>query len=448
MGEIRIIHRPLTRAAMALALLLGVCGGRPASATTFVVDDDNVQCPSAQFHTLNAALAGAQPGDEITLCAGTYAEQITMTTAHPIHGVPDGFTLPVIAPTTMPQFVQSGANPVAAAIAIDGAVVRIENVVIDLSHVQGLACSPIVAGMYLRNVRGALLNVTLRGAGVPGRADCDSGVGLIVDAGPINPGTLNEKPGRSSLAARTMTFQGNQRAAVAAFGDKTVVRVIEALVEGSGRGMPFVQHGFQFSDGARGKLQDVRMRDLGTSLTGKTAAGILVYGSERVRVRRATMDRVQTGAFMFGNRNRLAAGVLTGVSSDGVVAIGDQNRVLKTDITAASVDGVFLDGDQNLVRGGGFSDMPIGIWDYLGTGNRADQIEFIRVPERVRIGGVRDLPAESASPFTLTCGAAVECDDGNSCTTDVCTATGACESTILPNGTACPGGTCTGGLCM
>jgi hypothetical protein len=433
--------------AWAAAVVLACAVGR-ASAATLVVDDDNVQCPTAQFHTVNAALVGAQPGDEITLCAGTYAEQIVMTTPHPIHGVPDGFTLPVIAPTSMPTFVSGSGNPVAAAIAVDGAVVRIENVVIDLRGVPGTACSPIVAGIYLRNVRGTLLNTTIRGAAVPGRADCDSGVGLIVDSGLINPGTLHEKIGRSAVAARFMTFDGNQRAALAAFGEKTVVRVIEALVAGSGRGMPFVQHGFQFADGARGKVQDVRLRDLGTSLAGKTAAGLLVYGGERVRTRRPTMERVQTGAFIFGNRNRVAGGVFTDVSSDGVVIIGDQNRVLKTDMTVASVDGVFLDGDQNLVRGGGFSDMPIGIWDYLGVGNRADQIEFIRVPERVRIGGVRSLPPESAMPFTLTCAAAVECDDGNPCTTDACTGTGDCESTILPDGTACAGGTCAGGLCM
>ena len=90
----RAVRRLVACAATVVAL---ACTLGRASATTLVVDDDNVQCPTAPFHTVNAALAGAQPGDEITLCAGTYAEQIVLTASHPIHGVPDGFTLPVIA---------------------------------------------------------------------------------------------------------------------------------------------------------------------------------------------------------------------------------------------------------------------------------------------------------------------------------------------------------------
>lgn len=441
-------HRNDARPSALGLLWLLLAAAMPASAATLVVDDDNVQCAAALYHTVNAALANAEPGDEIALCAGTYAEQIVSSESHPIHGIPDGFTLPVIAPTSLPIAVSPGTNPVAAAIAFDGVVTKIENVVIDLTGVQGVACSPIVAGIYLHNVRGTVLNTTIRGAAVPGRPDCDGGVGILVDTGPINPGTFNEKAGRSAIAARVMTFEGNQRAALAAFGESTVVRVIEASVEGSGANVPFVQHGFQFADGARGKLQDVRLRDLGTSLAGKTASGILVYGSERVRVRRATMERVQTGAFLFGDRNRIAGGVFSDIGSDGVAILGNQNRVLKTDMTVAGIDGVFFQGDRNLVRGGGFSDMPIGIWDYLGVGNRADQIQFLRVPERVRIGGVRDVLPESAMPFTIACAAAIECDDGNPCTTDACTGTGTCESTIVPDGTACAGGTCTGGLCM
>ena len=58
------------------------------------------------------------------------------------------------------------------------------------------------------------------------------------------------------ISARVMTFAGNQRAAMAAaIGAHTVVRVIEGLVEGDGLRQPFVQHGFQYSEGGRGKLR-------------------------------------------------------------------------------------------------------------------------------------------------------------------------------------------------
>jgi Dictyostelium (slime mold) repeat len=440
-----------------VAMLLGVVAPEASFGLTRVVDDDNVQCASAPFHTINAALAVSEPGDEIMLCAGTYDEQVILRDNHPIRGIPDGFVLPRIAPTSLPNSVPAveSGNPVAAALTVVRSAVRIENVVVDLSGYAAPGCSPITAGIFLSNASGTLVNTTIIGA-AGARAECDSGVGLLVDSGTINPGILGHIiAGRSMVSARVMTFQGNQRAAVAAVGARTVVRVIEALVEGDGLGQPFVQHGFQYSEGGRGKLQDIRLRNLGTALAGKTAVGLLACNSDRVRTRRATMDDVQTGAFFVGNRHRLAAGRFKNIHADGVVIFGDKNRVLKTEMTVASVDGVFLDGDQNLIRGGGYSDMPIGIWDYIGVGNRADQIEFIRVPERVRIGGVRDLTPDSASCFTLTCASAVECDDGNACTTDACDPGGTCVNTILDDGTPCDDATvcngsetCGAGLCV
>jgi len=40
------------------------------------VDDDLVQCPTAQFTSIQAAVTAAQPGDHIDVCPGTYNEQV------------------------------------------------------------------------------------------------------------------------------------------------------------------------------------------------------------------------------------------------------------------------------------------------------------------------------------------------------------------------------------
>ena len=64
-------------AALAISLLLAA----PVSARTqvFVVDDDLANCPSADFNTIQAAVAAAMPGDKILVCAGTYHHEVAIT---------------------------------------------------------------------------------------------------------------------------------------------------------------------------------------------------------------------------------------------------------------------------------------------------------------------------------------------------------------------------------
>jgi nitrous oxidase accessory protein NosD len=45
---------------------------------TWIVDDDKVECPTADFTTIQAAVTAAVPGDRILVCSGTYHEQVTV----------------------------------------------------------------------------------------------------------------------------------------------------------------------------------------------------------------------------------------------------------------------------------------------------------------------------------------------------------------------------------
>jgi len=65
----------------ALAVILVSALVWPAAAWSvhgaqLIVDDDKVQCPSAEFTRIQDAIDAASPGDEIHICKGIYAEQI------------------------------------------------------------------------------------------------------------------------------------------------------------------------------------------------------------------------------------------------------------------------------------------------------------------------------------------------------------------------------------
>jgi len=59
------------------AAAIGLSAG-PAVAANRLVDDDQAQCPTAPFATIQAAVAAAVPGDTITVCDGTYQGPVTI----------------------------------------------------------------------------------------------------------------------------------------------------------------------------------------------------------------------------------------------------------------------------------------------------------------------------------------------------------------------------------
>ena len=69
-------------AAAFFAAILIVGGASPARAVSLLVDDDNVQCPTAPYTTIQAAVAASSAGDTVKLCAGLYGGQVVIN--HPL----------------------------------------------------------------------------------------------------------------------------------------------------------------------------------------------------------------------------------------------------------------------------------------------------------------------------------------------------------------------------
>jgi hypothetical protein len=131
----------------AVALLIGSGVIKAAAATTIVVDDNLVQCPTATFTSINAAVAVATAGDTIKVCAGTYNEVVQVNKTLTILGAQatvDARTR--TAPITSESVVGSG----------NGAFqILADNVVIDGFTIQGVTNDPnqppftgLVAGIW------------------------------------------------------------------------------------------------------------------------------------------------------------------------------------------------------------------------------------------------------------------------------------------------------------
>jgi parallel beta-helix repeat protein len=55
----------------------------PVFAATLVVDNDFLDCPQADYNSIQAAVVAAQPGDKILVCPGTYLETVVVDATRP-----------------------------------------------------------------------------------------------------------------------------------------------------------------------------------------------------------------------------------------------------------------------------------------------------------------------------------------------------------------------------
>jgi hypothetical protein len=81
----------LATAALGAATVLvgGAASASPAAATLVV--DDNLACPGATFSTISSAVAAANPGDTIKVCAGIYPETVNVDKSLTFLGAKAGF---------------------------------------------------------------------------------------------------------------------------------------------------------------------------------------------------------------------------------------------------------------------------------------------------------------------------------------------------------------------
>jgi hypothetical protein len=423
------------------AIAAGVLALRASAplAAVLTVDDDGRDCPSAAYRTIAGALAAAKAGDQITICAGSYPEQVVVTKAVRLQGS----TNAVIRPTALPESRASviGGRPITGGILVDAPSVTINGVQLDMSGSGVTDCSVVLSGIYLRNARAAVVNSQVSGARVSGQPGCESGVGVYA-----------ESAGQAKVKVTLSNDQISncQKGGIVAMGAAMSLKMRGGQVVGSGPS-PAVENGIQIGPGARGRLNGVAVRNQTTTVTGKTATGILIYRPGRVAVRSTTIQGAQTGAFIVGQGFLVRNDI--GNTSNGIVVVGDNNKLLGNNLDGASTSGVFVMGNDNVISLGSLAHMPVGLWFYSGKNNHFVGVSFdasVPIQGQGVYGGVSTISEASVTALGVQCQTDADCDDGSACTTDACdTATGFCTfTTNCDDGNPCTTDMCSGGVCI
>src|SRR5215469_8624293 len=98
-GDVSMNAKLVCRVTLAVALL--VVMACPVSIAAWhaklLVDDDKVECPTAEFKHIQEAVNAASPGDEIHVCKGIYVEQVKIGKALDI----DADNGAILMPTAM-----------------------------------------------------------------------------------------------------------------------------------------------------------------------------------------------------------------------------------------------------------------------------------------------------------------------------------------------------------
>ncbi len=148
----------------------------------------NCKSHLVSYSTISAAVAAAAPNSTVLVCPGTYPEQVTITQALNLKGLPDATgAWPVIA-VPSGGLGSSGAQlsvPEAGLASIG--TVNIANLVVDGTG-SGFDCSTgnMLAGIYDANTSGSLENLEVRNQSPGG-----CGVGIWVEGGPADINTVN-----------------------------------------------------------------------------------------------------------------------------------------------------------------------------------------------------------------------------------------------------------------
>jgi hypothetical protein len=288
------------RAAMASAAVLavlayGVAPAAAASAPTLWVSSstavagNGVSCTDPGFNTIQSAITAAPAGATINVCAGTYTEQLQITSSVTIDGLGNVVvqlpSTPANSTTACDTAKGTGAyQPDQDGIAICGnAAVTLDNIVVNAAWATSVCDDSLYGILVGGGATLAFSNSSVIAAGAYPLNGCQGGIG-------IEAGMSWTKP--VEVGHLTMTdswISGYQKNGIVVDGTKSTATISHSTVTGAGPTSAIAQNGIQVSDGAEAKISYTAVSGNecndnaapcgANGLTDTQSAGVLFYGA-------------------------------------------------------------------------------------------------------------------------------------------------------------------------
>jgi parallel beta-helix repeat protein len=355
-----------------LVACLVVCSAtRPAVAQdaskkpNILVDDDKVQCPTAAYTSIQAAVNAAKSGDLIRVCAGTYREQVVIEKSLSVEA--DNGVIVIPSDVVANAAGLSSGDPLAAIILVKSAEnVELEGLIVDGSANGLTACGPTLIGILYQDASGSIEHNAVRHVRLASNLlGCQSGNAIDVES---------SSSGESNVTIADNSVDGYQKNGITANEPGTKVDVAENAVTGLGPTTGAAQNGIQIGFGARGRVTNNAVADNvyspceSAANCPSNAAGILIFQSDGVRVERNTLGSNQVGIFVAANNGDIAGNtVFHSVALDGIALVGNGNSVSSNDISSSDDAAVYIQGNNNTVFDNEFTGAAFGIFKISGS---------------------------------------------------------------------------------